>query len=138
MGNMMQGKVHFGVGLFVGVLLSAFFFLYFAPRYEMSQSDAQLVKQDKWSGETWIFRDGNWEKVSTTARDWQAVDNALTKALQISTAPQSHSQNQVIQKMKTRYPVLAKLSEEEIRERIKYIYSRKILVDLYLNNINVD
>lgn len=134
---MMQSKIHFGIGLFIGVLLSAFFLLFFAPRYEVFESDNNLVKQDKWSGETWVFKGNLWEKISSSTRDWKAVDQALTDALRISTKEVTQTQNHLITKMKSKYPALEDLSEEDIRERIKYIYSKKILIDLYFSNVNI-
>jgi hypothetical protein len=33
--------------------------------------------------------------------------------------------------------VLASLSDEDVMERIKYLYARKIMVDLYLSQMEV-
>ncbi len=50
---MIRTRTHFGIGLFIGIVVTALFFQFFAPRYDVIESDKMLIKQDKWSGNSW-------------------------------------------------------------------------------------
>ncbi len=133
---MVHTKIHFAVGLLIGIIITACFFHFFAPRYEVLKSDDTLVKQDKWSGNSWIYKDNKWEKIIDAVRDWTPVDQALTDALNIaSNTGTPTGSNKRIKALREKYPVLAGISDQEIESRIKNIYSKKILVDLYFSQI---
>lgn len=133
---MTHTKIHFGAGLLIGILLTAFFFHFFAPRYEVINSDGTLVKQDKWSGDSWVYKDNKWEQTTDSIRDWKPIDQALTKALNFASNNGSTTgSTQRIKMLKDKYPVLAGISDEDIENRIKNIYSKKVLVDLYFNQV---
>jgi allantoicase len=136
---MIQTKVHFGAGLVLGIVVCAFFFQFFAPRYGVVKSDTGVVKQDKWTGNSWHYDGYSWKEIREDKQDWEAVDDALMDALNIkdSRTQSGNSLNARIQMLKAKYPVLASLSDEDVMERIKYLYARKIMVDLYLSQMEV-
>ena len=135
---MIQTRTHFGIGLFAGIIVTAFFFHFFAPRYAVIESENLLIKQDKWSGNSWKFEGDKWEKISDATRDWKPIDTVLMDALEIEPSSSvSNSSNTQMDNLKKKYPLLEKLSNEEIMERIKYIYARRIMVDLYFSKANV-
>lgn len=125
-------KVYLGVGVIIGVLVAAAFFQFFAPRYEVAQSGESFIRHDKWSGDSWRFADNQWKKITDLKRDWQEVDTALRQALQIPT--QATDTENSLKLLKGKYPILRDLSDEELLERIKIVYSREILTNLYLSN----
>jgi hypothetical protein len=132
---MIQSKAHFGIGLFVGIIVTALFFQFFAPRYDIIESDNKLIKQDKWSGESWKYQGNKWEKITEMTRDWEPIDDALTKALNIPADNNKDNSNARMVSLKKRYSVLEDISDEDLMERIKYVYARKIMVDLYFAKI---
>jgi len=134
---MVQTRVHFGVGLILGIVVAAIFFHFFAPRYAVIKSDSGLMKQDKWTGESWQLQENKWVTVAEDKRDWKPVDEALMKALNMKDNGGSDSAKNRLRSLKEKYPVLEPFSDEDIMERIKYIYSKKIIVDLYLNEMKV-
>jgi hypothetical protein len=132
---MIQSRAHFGIGLFVGIIVTALFFQFFAPRYDIIESDNKLIKQDKWSGESWKYQGNKWEKITEMTRDWEPIDDALTKALNISVDNNTDNSNARMVSLRKKYSVLEDISDEDIMERIKYVYARKIMVDLYFDKI---
>jgi hypothetical protein len=125
-------KVHLGMGLVIGVVVTIAFIHFYAPRYEMSTSGEHIIRHDKWSGDSWRFSDNQWKKITDAKRDWQEVDAVLRQALQIPTeaADTEHS----LRLLKGKYAILRDLSDEELLERIKIVYSREILTSLYLSH----
>ena len=134
---MIKTRTHFGIGLFIGIVVTALFFQFFAPRYDVIKSDKMLIKQDKWSGNSWRYESDKWEKISDNTRDWKPIDEVLMKALNLTTKGTANSSDGQMASLKKKYPELEKISNEDIMERIKYIYARKIMVDLYFGNVNV-
>jgi hypothetical protein len=126
-------RIHFGIGLFIGIVVTALFFQFFAPRYDVVESDKMLIKHDKWSGSSWRYEGDKWEKITDSTRDWKPVDEALMKALNIPAQGDTESSDGQMICLKKKYPELEKISNEDIMERIKYIYARKIMVDLYFS-----
>jgi hypothetical protein len=136
----MQNKFHFGAGLFLGVVVTAVFLHFFAPRYAVLDSDTGVVKHDKWTGNAWRYDGEKWEKIAEDSRDWKPVDAALMNALNIQEKKNpagSSSINDRLKALKKKYPVLETVSDEDVMERIKYLYARKIIVDLYLNQMEI-
>ena len=80
---MQQGKYNFAIGFIIGIIVSAVFFQFFAPRYSVVQSGDMLVKQDKWSGDSWKMAGSQWEKIVYSDRNWELIDEALRDALRI-------------------------------------------------------
>lgn len=134
----MQTKTHFGIGLFVGILVTALFFHFFAPRYEVTRSDDKLIKQDRWSGNSWRYSGAKWEKISDMNRDWKPIDEALMAALNLGGTGDSNNSDKQMAALKQKYPVLENIDNEDILERIKYIYARKVMVDMYFSKAKVE
>jgi len=134
---MIKTRTHFGIGLFIGIVVTALFFQFFAPRYDVIESEKMLIKQDKWSGNSWRYEGDKWEKISDTTRDWKPVDAVLMKALNFTAKGENKGSDGQMSALKKKYPELEKISNEDIMERIKYIYARKVMVDLYFGNVNV-
>ncbi len=131
---MIKTRTHFGIGLFIGIVVTALFFQFFAPRYDVIKSDKMLIKQDKWSGNSWRYESDKWEKISDNTRDWKPIDEVLMKALNLTTKGTANSSDGQMASLKKKYPELEKISNEDIMERIKYIYARKVMVDLYFSS----
>ena len=132
-----RNKQIFGVGLLFGIVITALFCLVFAPRYMVSNSDGVMVKLDRWSGETWRFASGNWAKIDKSEQDWKEIDKALASALNLkdqTPKEEAHTAN-LITMLKEKYPVLAGVPNDDIMSRINIVYSRFILTDMYLDNI---
>ncbi len=134
----MQTKTHFGIGLFVGILVTALFFHFFAPRYEVKRSDDKLIKQDRWSGNSWKYVGNKWEKITDVEREWKPIDDALMAALNLPGTDGSSNSDKQMAALKQKYSVLENLDDEEILERIKYIYARKIMVDMYFSQVKME
>jgi hypothetical protein len=134
---MIRTRTHFGIGLFIGIVVTALFFQFFAPRYDVVESDKMLIKQDKWSGNSWRYEGDKWEKITDSTRDWKPVDEVLMKALNIAAKGDAESSDGQMVALKKKYPELEKISNEDIMERIKYNYARKVMVDLYFSKANV-
>jgi hypothetical protein len=134
---MMQTRTHFGIGLFIGIVVAGLFFHFFAPRYSVIESDNKLIKHDKWSGNAWRYEGNKWEPITDITRDWKPVDAALMDALNIPARGDANAPDAQMASLKKKYPVLETLSDEDIMERIKYIYARRIMVDLYFSNADV-
>jgi len=127
-----NGKIKFGIGLGVGIILAAFFFLYFAPRYETMESSGMVVKQDRWSGDTWRLVNNEWKKIKDVKRDWARIDQMLRQALNLPN--NEKERDKALNELRTKYPALVEVSDDEILERIKFVYSREIMNELYLKN----
>jgi hypothetical protein len=134
---MIQAKVHFGIGLFIGVFLTALFFQFFASRYDVIELDKMLIKQDKWSGNSWRYEDDQWGKITDSTRDWKPVDEVLMKAINMPADGGTNRSEGQTTSLKKKYPELEKIPNEDIIKRIKYIYARKIMVDFYFSKANV-
>jgi hypothetical protein len=129
---MSNGKYQFGVGLAVGIVLAALFFLYFAPRYKTMQSGGMLYKQDLWSGDTWRHVDNEWKKVMRHDRDWGKIDEALRQALNIP--ERKNERAKALEHLRKKYADLGDISDEDLLERIKIVYAKEIMNDLYLSD----
>lgn len=125
-------KTYFIVGIVLGVFLSAIFFFYFAPRYETVKAGETMIKQDKWTGRSWRFTDEEWKPVVGVNRDWEKIDRALMAALRIPFA--DVDTDSALITLQDKHPVLADLRREELLERIKLVYSRQVLVNMYLDS----
>jgi hypothetical protein len=125
-------KTYLVIGIAVGLLLAFFYFHYFAPRYELQKTDLSVVKIDKWTGKSWQFTDNNWTSIADMDENSKEVDKALHEALQI---PYSNgTSTQALNLLRGKYPLLKKINDDELLERIKVVYSKQILCGLYLDN----
>jgi hypothetical protein len=129
---MNSDKKHFLIGLIVGILLSGVFFYYFAPRYETVKSGETMLKQDTWTGRSWRFVDNEWKSIVGVNRDWDTIDKALVSALRIPFA--EVNTDLALKQLQEKHPVLKELPDDELLERIKLVYSRQVLVNMYLDS----
>ncbi len=129
---MTREKTYFGFGLVMGIVIAFLFLYYFAPRYITVKSGDTLIKQDRWSGQTWRFVSDEWKSIVGEDHDWEKIDTALRGALGIQ--KNGHDRTDAINSLRKKNDVLNELSEDELLERIKLVYSKEILVNLYLQN----
>lgn len=129
---MLNGKFKFAVGLVLGIAVTALFFLYYAPRYKTMQSGGMMYKQDLWSGDTWRYTGNEWKKVLQHDRDWDKIDQVLRQALNIP--ERKNERAYALEQLRIKYDVLKDVSDDDILERIKIVYAREIMNDLYLEN----
>lgn len=128
---MRKDKTYLGIGLIVGLLFSGLFFYYFAPRYITMKSGDNLIKQDRWSGQSWRFVDNQWKRIIERNRNWEEIDRALIEALDI---PQARIDSQsAFGLLRKKHPILSEIGDEDLAERIKLVYSKQILRNLYLD-----
>jgi hypothetical protein len=125
-------KTYFGMGLVMGIVLATVFLFYFAPRYTTVKVSDTLVKQDKWSGQSWRFVDNQWKRIVGEDHDWDKIDKALTGALGIET--DTPSRTNALDLLRKKDPILKDLSDDDLLERIKLVYSKQILVNMYLES----
>jgi len=125
-------KRYFLVGLVIGILLSGIFFYYFAPRYTTVKSGETVLRQDTWTGRSWRFVDNEWKSILGVNRDWDSIDKALLSALRIPFA--EVNTDQALNQLKEKHPILRDLPNDELVERIKLVYSRQVLVNMYLDS----
>jgi hypothetical protein len=129
---MISDKRHFLMGLVIGILLSGVFFYYFAPRYTTVKSGDMMLRQDTWTGRSWRFVDNEWKSIVGVNRDWDRIDRALVSALRIPFA--EVNTDKALKQLQEKYPVLKDLPHDELVERIKLVYSRQVLVNMYLDS----
>ena len=129
---MKREKTYFGAGIVIGAVLAALFLFNFAPRYRVAQGHGTLVKQDSWTGQSWRLVENNWEKVADGNYDWEKTDETLRQALRLSSV--KVDTDDALSLLRKKHPLLKEISDEELLERIKLVYSKQILCNLYLEN----
>jgi hypothetical protein len=129
---MIGDKRHFLMGLVIGILLSGIFFYYFAPRYTTVKVGDTVLRQDTWTGRSWRFVDNEWKSIVGINRDWDSIDKALLSALRIPFA--EVNTDLALKQLQEKHPVLKDLPNDELLERIKLVYSRQVLVNMYLDS----
>jgi len=127
---MKNDKSYFGLGLIVGIIISALFLFYVAPRYNTVQSGENIIRQDKWTGNSWRYSDNQWKKISDVSRNWESIDQSLHNALNIPFA--NVNTENALSTLRQNYPVLKDVSDDELLERIKLVYSKQVVCNLYL------
>ncbi|WP_448510964.1 hypothetical protein [Immundisolibacter sp.] len=125
-------KTYFGLGLVIGILLAVVFFYYFAPRYTTVKSGETMLKQDTWTGQSWRLVDNEWKPMLGVYRDWDSIDKALLSALRIPFA--EVNTDSALVRLREKHPILKELPDDELLERIKLVYSRQVLVNMYLDS----
>jgi hypothetical protein len=128
---MTREKTYFIGGLLIGILIAALFLLYFAPRYTTVKSGDTLIRQDKWTGQSWRFVDNQWKEIGGQNYDWEKIDRSLVSALRIPYGEEDTAA--ALKLLKEKYAILKTLSDEDLLERIKLVYSKQVLVHLYLD-----
>ena len=129
---MKSTKLNLAMGIVIGVILAFFYFNYFAPRYEIKKVGLSLVKLDKWTGQSWRYMNNNWKKVMYTNQEWKEIDQTLAEALNIPIA--DTKTESALRLLRERYPILEDIPNDELQERIKLVYSKQILCNMYLDN----
>ncbi len=129
---MAKEKSYFGIGLVVGIIFTFLFLYYFAPRYTTVKSGDTLIKQDRWSGDSWRMVDNQWKEISEVTRETEKIDKALMDALRVTSGGPKRSS--ALSLLKSKHPVLKDVPDDELLERMKVVYSKQILCSLYLNN----
>ena len=129
---MKNGKKNLIIGIIIGLVLAFFYFHYFAPRYEIKKKGLSLVKIDKWTGQSWRFVDNNWKKMINIDESWVKIDRTLREALNIPFAKVDTGKG--LMRLRERYPILKDIPDEELLERIKLVYSKQVLTNMYLSD----
>ena len=129
---MKNGKKSLILGIIIGIVLAFFYFQYFAPRYEIKKTSASTIKIDKWTGQSWRQVDNNWKKMINMDENWETIDKTLQEALKIPFV-QVDSES-ALKKLRNKYPVLKNISDEDLLERIKLVYSKLVMVNMYLGD----
>ena len=129
---MKNGKKNLIIGIVIGIVLAFLFFQYFAPRYEIKKTGLTMVKIDKWTGQSWRYVDNNWKKMLEMDANWEEIDRTLQEALKIPFA--QVDSNSALVKLRSKYPILKEIPDDELLERIKLVYSKLVLVNMYLGD----
>ncbi len=129
---MANSKISLVLGIIIGIVLAFFYFQFFAPRYEIQKTAAYTMKIDKWSGQSWRMVDNNWKKMAHMDEAWEEIDKTLQKALKIPFV--QVDTNSALIKLRENYPILNEISDEDLLERIKLVYSKMVMVNMYLGD----
>ncbi|MFH1123971.1 MAG: hypothetical protein V1758_09980 [Pseudomonadota bacterium] len=129
---MNRDKIYFVVGLLIGIGVAVLFLQYFAPRYSTVKTGETVIKQDRWTGQSWRYVDEQWKAIVGRNYDWEKIDKALRDALQVPFA--KVDTDSALKLLRERHPTLKALSDEDLLERIKVVYSKQILCNLYLDS----
>lgn len=90
------------------------------------------MKIDKWTGKSWKFAENKWNLVAPVDENSKEADKILHEALQI--LYDTDTSNQVLVLLRKKYPVLKDITDDDLLERIKIVYSKQILCALYFDN----
>lgn len=90
------------------------------------------IKIDKWSGQSWRLVDNNWKKMVLMDEQWEEIDKTLQKALKIPFA--KVDSDSALKILKSKYPLLNDISNEDLLERIKLVYAKMVMVNMYLGD----
>jgi hypothetical protein len=129
---MRREKWFLAIGFVIGGFLSVVLLLWVAPRYTVIHTEDTVLKQDTWSGKSWCLVNESWKPLSQKDEGWVEVDRALSKALNITYAPVDIEE--ALRGLRGKYPVLKDVPTKELLERIKVVYSNKLLCSLYLKS----
>ncbi len=129
---MSKDKKYLVLGIIIGLVLAFFYFHYFAPRYEINKTDLSTIKIDKWTGQSWRLVNNDWKKMMDSDEDLAKIDRTLQEALKIPFAQVDTSS--ALKKLRDSYPVLKEISDDDLLERIKLVYSKMVLVNMYLGD----
>jgi hypothetical protein len=131
---MKNGKKSLLFGIIIGAALSFFFLNFFAPRYEIKKTAALTMKVDKWTGEAWRLVDNNWKKMSDMDENWELIDKTLGEAINMKLPIPKVDSDLGLKKLRDRYPLLKDIPDEDLLERIKLVYSKQVMVNMYLGD----
>jgi hypothetical protein len=129
---MKKDKKNLITGLVIGLLVSFLYFQFFAPRYEIKKEGVSVIKIDRWTGQSWRSVNNSWKKMTNTDANWAEIDKTLTEALKIPFV--QVDSNSALKKLRESHPILKDLPDDELLERIKLVYSKLVLVNMYLGD----
>ena len=129
---MKNSKKSLVFGVLIGLVLAFFYCHYFAPRYEVKKGTMNTIKVDKWTGQSWRLDGNNWKKMLDVDESWEEIDKTIQEALNIPFA--QVDSGSALNKLREKYPVLKDISDDELMERIKLVYSKMVLVNMYLGD----
>jgi hypothetical protein len=129
---MKMDKKSLVLGVIIGLILAFFYFHYFAPRYEINKTGISTIKIDKWTGQSWRLVDNDWKKMTERNEDLEKIDRTLREALKIPFAQVDTAS--ALKKLRDSYPLLKEIPDDELLERIKLVYSKQVLVNMYLGD----
>ena len=118
------------IGLVVGIIVALIFSHFFAPRYDVRKDGLSMIKIDKWTGQSWTLVNNNWKEIVDMDENWAEIDKTLIEAMKIPFV-QVDSES-ALKKLKDANPVLRDIPDDELLERIKLVYSKMVLVNMYL------
>jgi hypothetical protein len=127
-----RDKKYLVLGVFIGLILAFFYFHYFAPRYEINKTGLTTIKIDKWTGQSWRLVDNDWKLMADRNEDLEKIDRTLREALNIPFA--QVNTDSALKKLRDSYPLLKDVPDDELLERIKLVYSKQVLVNMYLGD----
>jgi hypothetical protein len=127
---MSKDKKYLVLGIVIGLVLAFFYFHFFAPRYEITKTGLSTIKIDKWTGQSWRMVNNEWKVMLETEEDLEKIDKTLLEALHIPFAQVDSSL--ALKKLRDRYPTLKDVPDDLLLERIKLVYSKQVLVNMYL------
>jgi hypothetical protein len=127
---MNKDKKYLILGIIIGLVLAFLYFHFFAPRYEITKTGLSTIKVDKWTGQSWRLVNDEWKVMLETDEDIEKIDNTLLEALHIPFA--QVDSDSALKKLRDRYPALRDISDDLLLERIKLVYSKQVLVNMYL------
>ena len=129
---MNNGKKYLIFGVIIGIVLAFLYFQFFAPRYEIKKTGLSTIRIDKWTGQSWRLVDNNWKRMLEMDENWQQIDKTLQEALG---KPYTQvDSGAALKSLRNKYPILNDLSDDELLERIKLVYSKLVLCNLYLTD----
>jgi len=129
---MNNGKKYLVFGVIIGIVLAFLYFQFFAPRYEIKKTGISTIRIDKWTGQSWRFADNTWKRILDMDENWEQIDRTLQEALG---KPYTQVDSGVaLKSLRDKYPILNDLSDDELLERIKLVYSKLVLCNLYLTD----
>jgi len=101
---MYKEKMNFVIGLMAGILTASLFLFYFAPRYTTAKAGDTLVRNDKWTGQSWRLVDNQWKAIVGQDHDWDKIDGSLRSALRIPFA--EVDTGSALRLLREKFPVL--------------------------------
>ncbi len=77
--------------------------------------------------------DNNWQEISKSVDKWEVVDSELRKALKVPETVKARQD--VLNRLRDRYHKLKGVSDEDLLERIKFVYSKELMIGHYMQTI---
>lgn len=131
---MKSSKTNLICGIIIGIVLASFFFNYFAPRYEIKKTSVSTIRIDKWTGQAWRLVENNWKEMVDMDEDWALIDKTLQEAININLPAPKVDSGSALETLRDRYPVLKEVPDYDLLERIKLVYSKQVMVNMYFGD----